>query len=180
MSQQIIKGLELNLSPTEAENLKPDNSINSAAYEYYLRGVDFYATSAFGAAIKMLETSASLAPNYALTWAHLGRAYTTSASLHFGGREQYDKAQSAYEKALALNPSLIEPRIYMANLLTDTGRVEQAVPLLRTALDAYPNVAEAHWELTENPTFLALRHFSSGSMVRRNPKCLTIAPADCR
>jgi hypothetical protein len=72
-------------------------------------------------------------PNYAPAWAHLGRAYTTHASLHFGGREDYSKVQADYERATALNPALVEPRIYMANLLTDTGRVEQAVPLLRSA-----------------------------------------------
>ena len=46
-----------------------------------------------------------------------------------------------------MNPSLVEPRIYMANLFTDTGRVEQAVPLLRSVLQDSPNNAEAHWEL---------------------------------
>jgi tetratricopeptide (TPR) repeat protein len=35
----------------------------------------------------------------------------------------------------------------MANLFTDTGRVEQAVPLLRSVLRDAPNNAEAHWEL---------------------------------
>jgi serine/threonine protein kinase/TolB-like protein len=147
VSQQIIKGLELNLSPTEAANLKPENPINSQAYEYYLRGVDLYSLNDFAAAIKMLEKSAAIEPNYALTWAYLGRAYTTNASLEFGGREDYGKAQAAYEKAIALNPALVEPRIYMANLLTDTGRVEQAVPLLRTVLQTSPNNPEAHWEL---------------------------------
>jgi tetratricopeptide (TPR) repeat protein len=117
------------------------------AYEYYLRGVDLYSLNEFATAIQMLEKSAAIEPNYALTWAHLGRAYTTNASLRFGGREDYAKAQAAYEKAIALNPSLVEPRIYMANLLTDTGRVEQAVPLLRSALRIGPNNAEAHWEL---------------------------------
>lgn len=147
VAQQIIKGLELNLSPAEAEHLKPDQEINPSAYEYYLRGVDAYGLNDFPLAIKMLEKSAAMEPNYALTWAHLGRAYTTNASLQFGGLDQYRKAQAAYEKALALNPSLIEPRIYMANLFTDTGRVEEAVPLLRTALETNPNNAEAHWEL---------------------------------
>jgi len=147
VSQQIIKGLELNLSPAEAANLKPGNPINSQAYEYYLRGVDLYSLNEFGAAIKMLEKSAAMEPNYALTWAYLGRAYTTNASLQFGGREDYGKAQAAYEKAMALNPALVEPRIYMANLLTDTGRVERAVPLLRSVLQTSPNSAEAHWEL---------------------------------
>jgi serine/threonine protein kinase/TolB-like protein/Tfp pilus assembly protein PilF len=147
VAQQIIKGLELNLSPAEAANLKPEGAINPLAYEYYLRGVDLYSLNEFATAIQMLEKSAAIEPKYALTWAHLGRAYTTNASLRFGGREDYANAQAAYERAIALNPSLVEPRIYMANLLTDTGKVEQAVPLLRSALQISPNNAEAHWEL---------------------------------
>jgi TolB-like protein len=147
VSQQIIKELELNLSPREAENLKPEKKISTAAYEYYLRGIDLYSLNEFAGAIKMLEASTAIEPNYAPSWAHLGRAYTTNASLQFGGREDYGKAQVDYEKAIALNPALVEPRIYMANLLTDTGRVEQAVPLLRSVLEDSPNNAEAHWEL---------------------------------
>ena len=147
VAQQIIKQLELNLTPAEAANLKAEKPINAAAYEDYLRGIDFYALGEFAASIDMLEKATALEPNYAPAWAHLGRAYTTNASLQFGGREDYAKAQTAYEKAIALNPALVEPRIYMANLLTDTGRVEQAVPLLRSVLQDSPNNAEAHWEL---------------------------------
>ena len=73
--------------------------------------------------------------------------YATSASLQLGGRENYDKAQAAYEKALALNPDMVEAHVYMANMLTDTGKVEQAVLLLRAALQSGPNNAEVHWEL---------------------------------
>src|ERR1700733_5409517 len=147
VAQQIIKELEVNLSPAEAANLKPERPISALAYEYYLRGIDLYSLSQFSAGIGMLEKSTELEPNYAPAWAHLGRAYTTNASLQFGGREDYGKAQAAYEKAIALNPALVEPRIYMANLLTDTGRVEQAVPLLQSVLQDSPNNAEAHWEL---------------------------------
>jgi tetratricopeptide (TPR) repeat protein len=35
----------------------------------------------------------------------------------------------------------------MANMFTDTGQVEKAVPLLREALKSNPNHAEVHWEL---------------------------------
>ncbi len=147
VAQQIISGLELNLSETEVGNLKLDNPVNRAAYEDYLRGVDLYAQSDFASAVVVLERSASEAPDYALTWAHLGRAYTTAASLEFGGREMYRKAQAAYKKALELNPALIIARIYMANLLTDTGHAEEAVPLMQSALEENRNSAEAHWEL---------------------------------
>jgi TolB-like protein len=147
VARQIISGLELTLSPAEFGRVQFTERIDQSAYERYLRGVDLYAMNDFLSAIHLLEESARMEPGYALTWAHLGRAYATNASLEFGGRQQYAKAQAAYEKALALNPALIEPRIWMANLLTDTGRVEQSVPLLRDALASNPNSAEAHWEL---------------------------------
>lgn len=147
VSAQVINALALSLSPAEAENLRTQQTIPPLAYEYYLRGVDLYSRSDFPMAIKMLEKSTEMYPAYALTWAHLGRAYTASASFNFGGAELYNKAKASYERALALQPTLALARIYMANFLTDTGKAEQAVPLLRDALKANPNLAEAHWEL---------------------------------
>lgn len=147
VAQRVVRQLALELTPAEAGNLQFDNPIGREAYEDYLRGVDLYAINDFSGAIRLLEKSASLDPNYALTWAHLGQAYTTNASLEFGGRTQYQKAQQAYENALSLNPALIEARVWMANLFTDTGRVEDSVPLLRAALARNPNSADAHWEL---------------------------------
>lgn len=147
VAHQIINGLELNLSAREAGNIALDNPTSRSAYEHYLRGVDLYAMNSFSGAISELEKAAATEPRYALTWAYLGRAYTTNASLQFGGRDQYRKARAAYEQALALNPNLIEARVYMANLLTDTGRAEEAVPLLRSVLESNNNFAEAHWEL---------------------------------
>jgi len=147
VAQEIVKGLELNLSPSEAERLKPDKPVNATAYEYYLRGVDLYSRSEFPMAARMFEKSAELDPNFALTWAYLGRSYNASASFQFGGRDDYRKAETAFDKAIALQPEQIEARVYIANFLTDTGRVEQAVPILRAALKANPDHAEVHWEL---------------------------------
>jgi tetratricopeptide (TPR) repeat protein len=147
VTQEIVRGLELNLSPDEAEHLQPERRVDPVAYDDYLRGVDLYSSNDFTAAIAMLQKSASIDPSYASTWVQLGRAYTTNAALKAGGREQYEQAQAAYEKAMALNPELVESRIYMANMLTDTGHVEQAVPLLRTALQSSPNNPALHWEL---------------------------------
>ena len=147
VAREIIKGLSLSLSPVEAERLKPDKEISPMAYEYYLRGVDLYSLNDFSTAIKMLQKAADLEPEYAPTWAALGRAYTASASFDIGGRDQYRQALSAYEKALALQPAQLKAQIYLANFYADTGEVERAVPLLREALRINPNEAEAHWEL---------------------------------
>jgi DNA-binding winged helix-turn-helix (wHTH) protein/TolB-like protein len=147
VARQIVKGLQLSLSTREMESLRPENPIAPLAYEYYLRGVDLYSQGEFAMATKMLKKSAEIDPGYSLTWAHLGRALTANASFELGGREEYREAQAAYEKALSLHPAPIEASVYMANLFTDTGQPERAVPLLREALRTNPNHAEVHWEL---------------------------------
>src|SRR5207342_2344445 len=97
---------------------------------YYLRGVDLYSKNQFLLAIKMLEKSTDLAPQFALSWANLGKAHTANASFNFGGGQEYTKAESAFARAIELQPDEIDARIFMANMFTDTGRVELAVPLL--------------------------------------------------
>ncbi|HYK34470.1 winged helix-turn-helix domain-containing protein [Alloacidobacterium sp.] len=147
VTQRIIKGLELNLSPAEEARIKLGEPVNPLAYEYYLRGVDLVGSHNFPLAIKMLEKSVEIDPSYALTWAYLGQSYESAAAFEFGGIEQYRKAQAAYERALTLQPKQLEASMFLANLLVDTGKVEQAVPLLRGALRNNPNNAAVHWEL---------------------------------
>jgi DNA-binding winged helix-turn-helix (wHTH) protein/TolB-like protein len=147
VTSQLIAELQLTLSPTEAERLKPEAAVNPLAYEYFLQGLDFHGQHKFPLAIKMLEKSTEIDPNYAPAWAYLGASYTSDAAFELGGREQYRRAQAAYERALAIRPNLLDARIFLANLLVDTGKVEHAVPLLRDALKTNGNYAAAHWEL---------------------------------
>jgi tetratricopeptide (TPR) repeat protein len=95
----------------------------------------------------MLEKSTEIDPNYAPAWAYLGASYNSDAAFELGGRQQYRRAEAAYERALALRPNLLDAQMFLANLLVDTGKVEQAVPLLRDALKMNGNNAAAHWEL---------------------------------
>lgn len=147
VAQQVIHELELTLSTAEAGRLRADETVSPLAYEYYLRGVDLYSKGDFPMAIKMLEKTVELAPRFALAWAHLGHSYTANASFQLGGAEYYRRAEAAFIKALTLEPDEIDARIYMANMFTDTGRVEKAVPLLREALKTNANHPEIHWEL---------------------------------
>jgi len=146
VTSQLISELRLTLSPSEAERL-PEAAVSPLAYEYFLHGLDFHGQHKFPMAIKMLEKSTEIDPNYALAWAYLGASYTSDAAFELGGREQYRRAQAAYERALAIRPNLLDAQMFLANLLVDTGKVEQAVPLLRDALKTNGNYAAAHWEL---------------------------------
>jgi tetratricopeptide (TPR) repeat protein len=95
----------------------------------------------------MFEKTTEIDPNYAPAWAYLGASYNSDAAFELGGREQYRRAQAAYERALAIQPNLLDAQIFLANFLIDTGKVEQAVLLLRDALKTNSNYAAAHWEL---------------------------------
>jgi DNA-binding winged helix-turn-helix (wHTH) protein/TolB-like protein len=147
VTSQLISELQLSLSPSEAERLKPESPVNPLAYEYFLQGLDFYGQHKFPLALKMLEKSTEIDPSYALAWAYLGASYNSDAAFELGGREQYRRAEAAYQRALALRPNLLNAQMFLANLLIDTGKVEQAVPLLREALKTNANNAAAHWEL---------------------------------
>jgi DNA-binding winged helix-turn-helix (wHTH) protein/TolB-like protein/Flp pilus assembly protein TadD len=147
VSSQLISKLQLSLSPAEQERLKSEAAVNPLAYEYFLQGLDSYGQHKFPLAIKMLEKSTEIDPNYAPAWAYLGASYNSDAAFELGGSEQYRRAQAAYERALALRPDLLDAQIFLANLLIDTGKVELAVPLLRDALKTNENNAAAHWEL---------------------------------
>jgi DNA-binding winged helix-turn-helix (wHTH) protein/TolB-like protein/lipopolysaccharide biosynthesis regulator YciM len=147
VSQQVLNGLQVRLSAAEAERYNRDAPTSSDAYEKFLHGVDLYQTNRFASAIQELEKAVALSPDWALAWAHLGRAHAASAAFHLRGRLDYDKAIECYRRALELNPQQNDARIFMANFLTDTGRVNEAVPLLREVLSNNSNLAEARWEL---------------------------------
>jgi len=176
---QIIAGLRLNLLPAEAERLMSGTPTNPLAYEYYLRGITLYSTENVPIAIEMLEKSISIDPGYALAWAHLGRAYTANASLHLGGRADYEKAEAAFQKSFELDPDQFEARSFMANMLTDTNRVEQAVPLLRDVLRANPNYARAHWVLNYAYRFggMLKESIDEGEQARRLDPGITLIRA---
>jgi DNA-binding winged helix-turn-helix (wHTH) protein/TolB-like protein/tetratricopeptide (TPR) repeat protein len=160
VTSQLVSELQLSLSPLEAERLKSEPPVKPVAYEYFLQGLDFHGQHKFPLAIEMLEKSTEIDPNYAPAWAYLGASYNSDAAFELGGREQYRRAEAAYERALALRPDLLDAQMFLANLLVDTGKVEQAVPLLREALKTNGNNAAAHWELGYAYRFAGMLHES--------------------
>jgi DNA-binding winged helix-turn-helix (wHTH) protein/TolB-like protein len=166
VTSQLISKLQLSLSPSEVERLKPENPANPLAYEFFLQGLDFYGQHNFPLAITMFEKSTEIDPNYAPSWAYLGASYNSDAAFELGGREQYRRAQAAYERALAIRPDLLDAQIFLANLYVDTGKVEQAVPLLREALQTNGNYAPTHWELGYAYRFAGMLKESAGECER--------------
>ncbi|HKP86462.1 MAG TPA: winged helix-turn-helix domain-containing protein [Blastocatellia bacterium] len=148
VARQVVKGLRVNLTGSEGERFERNVSHDSKAFEYFLRSRYLMSTNKHGEAIELLTESVRIDPNNALVWAYLARAYHINALQISGSRAELSEAEADYDQALELDPELPQARLMKAKLFTETGRVEQAVPLLLELTKANPEMADAHWELS--------------------------------
>ncbi|MFN7929652.1 MAG: winged helix-turn-helix domain-containing protein [Blastocatellia bacterium] len=129
VARQICTALQLTLSDEQQKLMALDVSRDPVAYEYYLRGIAWYAQERLQDAIPLLEKSVALDKSFARAWEYLGSSYAVQASTHFGGQSDIEKAQQAFAEAIRLNPREPRPRLFQADLLIETNRVEQALPV---------------------------------------------------
>ena len=131
-------------------------SVNSAAYDYYLRG-KLKATSENReqneSAIKILEDVVKENPSFGPAYAELARAYGIKANYFAPEAEQQklnEDARVYVEKALALDPNLAEGHFVRGYLLwTHPNRFphEQAIQAVKRAVALDPNLEQAHHHL---------------------------------
>jgi serine/threonine protein kinase len=131
-------------------------SVDSAAYDYYLRG-KLKATSENReqneSAIKILEDVIEQNPSFAPAYAELARAYGIKAN-YFAPEAEQEKlnedARVYVEKALALEPNLAEGHFVRGFLLWTHGNRfphEQAIQSDKRAIVLDPNLGQAHHHL---------------------------------
>src|SRR5258708_4796189 len=94
---------------------------NQQAYDFYLRSVAVpHDPEPNREAIKMLEWAVGIDPNYAPAWEALGQRYYFDSLFGGGGEEKFQRSNSAYERAVTLDPN----RVMAASSLI-TNRVER-------------------------------------------------------
>ena len=129
-------------------------TLNPEAYDLYLRAEPYYGLQTREAndqAIRLLEESVEIDPQFASAYAALAAAYGTRAiGIEINEPKWIEKASAAVAKALALDPDLAEGYVSRGYLLWSRANgwsVERAVSDYRHALDLNPNLAEAHHQL---------------------------------
>ena len=153
ITQEICDGLRLELTSDEKDRLEQLKTVNAEAYEMYLRGRDslgryVYHTVArkdVDEAIELFERAADMDPSFALAHSGVGAAYSSRVMKGFGEPEDHALAQEAFNKALALDPYLIEARMNMIFIYLSRGQKAKA----RVAVDELrreaPNDASVHF-----------------------------------
>jgi len=111
IAQQIARVLKARLTPEEEERLARKPTENLTAYDYYLKGRQYYVRykkQDNENSIKLFKKALEFDPDFALAYAGLGDSYA-QRTMKFDFPDQwYDAAIEASEKAIALSPDLSE------------------------------------------------------------------------
>ena len=178
--QHIVDGLRVELSPDEKVELARGTTTDAAASEEYLRGRNclgqfiYHTTSRadLDSAINHFVRSTEIDPNFALAHSALGSCYVNRVLKGLGGTEDHDKAQKAFNKALALDPKLLEARLQSVFIFITRGHKPKARKEIDSLREEYPNDVGVHFvrgylARLDAEYEKALRSFDR--MVRLNP-----------
>ena len=180
MVQQIVEGLRLELSSEEKVELAKGSTSDAAASEEYLRGRNcmgqfIYHTVArehIDSAIEHFQRAIERDPSFALAYSALGGCYVNRLLKGLGESGDHEKAEDAFNKALALDPKLLEARMHMAFIYLHRGEKAKAREAVESLREKYPNDVGVHFvrgvlARLDGNYDLALRSFDR--MVRLNP-----------
>lgn len=149
VATEIVRALQVRLSPNEKQNLKKRYTENTEAYQLYLQGRFFWnkrSEDGMKNAIRHFEKAIEKDPNYALAWAGIADSYALLGE--FGKiprKELFPKAEAAVKKAIEIDDKLAEVHTSLASLLMikkwDWANSEKE---FKIALELNPNYATTH------------------------------------
>jgi serine/threonine protein kinase/tetratricopeptide (TPR) repeat protein len=151
--QHIVDGLRLELSPDEKVELAKGQTANAAASEEYLRGRDcmgrfIYHTVArehVDSAIEHFERAIELDQKFALAYSALGSCYVNRVLKGLGEAGDHEKAEAAFNKALALVPKLLEARMHMVFIYLSRNEKPEARAAVERLRHEFPNDVGVHF-----------------------------------
>ena len=130
----IVRALRLKLLGEEKAEVLKRYTENTAAYELYLKGryhLNKFLTQAFdfnelNLAEKFFVEAIESDADFALAHSSLGTCYLTYVLKSIGGAEYNAWAKEEYQRALAIDPELVEPRVKLSYIDLFEGHSEVA------------------------------------------------------
>jgi eukaryotic-like serine/threonine-protein kinase len=153
IAQRIVEGLRLELTSAEQVVMNKPSTQSPAAYEEYLRGRDLFARFIFrsvaqedcDAAIAHFERAMQLDPNFGLAYDGLGACYVNRVFKGFGGSLDYERAEAAFSRALAIDPNIAEARMLMCFVHLWRGNKQKAREEVARLRREMPNEAVVYF-----------------------------------
>jgi serine/threonine protein kinase/Tfp pilus assembly protein PilF len=148
IAHSVVKTLSLILSDSERRALTRVPTDNVTAYEYYLRGRQFFHQSrrkALEYARQMYGRAIEIDPEFALAHAGLAGCCSLIHMYYPGASSEMEVADTASRRALELEPDLPEAHAARAFTLFQLGRSEEAAAEFQTAIHLGPALFEARY-----------------------------------
>ena len=121
---------------------------NEEAYDLYLRSLALpHDPAPNKEGIAMLERAVGLDPTYAPAWANLGRRYYLDSQYGGGGEAMFQKANTALEQALKLDPNLTLAAAQRIATYSERGELLKAYQDAQALVERQPKNSGAHFAL---------------------------------
>jgi serine/threonine protein kinase/tetratricopeptide (TPR) repeat protein len=122
---------------------------NEEAYDLYLRSISLpHDGAANNEAIAMLERAVGLDPTYAPAWGALGPRYYYDAHYGTGGPAMFDRSIAALERAILLDPDLVDAVSQLISDRVERGEMGKAYQDAATLVKRHPEKAMSHFALS--------------------------------
>jgi len=146
VAEKIANALQVELSPEEKEQLAKKPTENLTAYDYYLRGREYYVRyrkQDNERAIELFKKALEFDPDFALAYSGLGDSYAQRTG-RFGFPPTWlDEAIEVSEKAISLRPDLSEAHKALGLAYLSKGWLQKSIKANRKAIELNPNNDQA-------------------------------------
>jgi serine/threonine protein kinase/Flp pilus assembly protein TadD len=150
IARKIAAALRVTLSPQEQREIARKPTENPQAYDFYLRGRSYarrVTRSDLEFAMQMYEQATTLDPRFALAHAGLSLVCALYAEWHDHDPRWVEKAQTACDRALELEPDLAEALAARARIFWTQKNFDEAIRLSRRAIERKPGCDGVYWTL---------------------------------
>lgn len=146
VAERIASALRVELSPEEKERIEKKPTANLTAYDYYLKGQEYYRRYRSGdneSAIELFQKALALDADFAIAHAGLADAYFQRWQRFGYTPDWVENSAEEARKALSLDPKLPEAYKALGNAYYGRGWYEKALEASEKAAELNPSYAAA-------------------------------------
>ena len=148
IARNITQALRITLSPPEEKAIARKPTVDTRAYDYYLRGRSYarrVTRPDLELAMEMYDRAVSIDPNFALAYAGLAIVCGFYHEWHEQHPRWVEKGLAACERAIQLDPELPEALAARARMLYAQKKPAEAIEFARRAIERKPDCEGAYW-----------------------------------